>query len=847
MNPIQTTQIVLQQAKNQALNDYRANGREPQIFFRAYTQALDDTLNTLWQVFFSGSRLCLLALGGFGRREMYPYSDVDLAIVSPDALSETEHNQIAGFVQTLWDMKLQPALKSGCLNELLQAAQSDLTAETAFLEARWICGNTELAEQTLMAFRQQMDTVRFMENKLLEMQQRHAKQGNLVLEPNLKNGVGGLRDVHTMMWLAQAQGIKPDFHALMRHRILTRTEANLLRSSHRRLARLRIELHCAAGREEDRLLFDFQAAVATQLGWDSMGKQAACETLMARFYRTAKTVMQLNGILLPMLRGRVYSPLPRVVHNIDDDYYQVNGLIAVRDLNLFQKQPYHLFKIIELLQKRPDLHGMAPKTLRQWWAASHQIDATFYADATNRMRFLGFFYTGHGLTRTMRFLNLYGVLARYLPEWHKIIGLLQHDLFHIYPVDDHILTVLHHVRRFAVEAHSHEMPFASSLMQDFNQAPILYLAALFHDIAKGRDGDHAILGVADARRFADDHRLPENEADLLCWLVEAHLLMSQTAQKEDIQDPDVVARFCQQVGTSERLTALYLLTVADIRGTNPKIWNTWKAQLLQTLYERATRHLTGYTSNREHKTFSRRQKAETFLQQQGINDKNIRRIFQYLGDAYFVQHNSNIIIWHLSHIMFQPEQAHIALMPLDNNTLQIMVYMPNQDRLFARLCRLIADCGLGIATARAFITEHDFILDTFVLTLPENSQPDEVNDVQAALLRDLQQFVQQPHDNLGKRPIKISRQARLQPISPFVRFQANEHEAQHYVLDIATADRPYLLADIAEVLARHKIRLRHAKIATMGERAEDSFIVEMSEWHAAKEYEVVQDLKAILS
>lgn len=832
--------------KQEAITAYRVD-KQPKTFFRLYGNALDTMLQTLCADLFSGSDWCLLAIGGFGRQEMYPFSDLDLALVTREPLNEAQQQAVAQLVQTLWDLSLAPALKSGSLKELLASAQQDLTAETAFLEARLVCGYAPWGQQVMSAFRQRMDMVLFIENKLVEMQQRHAKQPALVLEPNIKNGAGGLRDIHTMMWLAQAQGLQADFYALMRKKIINRVEANLLRTSHRRLARLRIELHLVAGREEDRLIFDFQGILAEQFGLTQDGKQAGIEQLMRIFYRTAKTVMQLNGILIPMLRNRIYSRLPRITSNIDTYYYHVNGQIAVKDLNLFHQQPEHLFKIIEILQQRSDLQDIAPKTLRAWWSASRLIDEKFYHNPINRQRFLGFFQAGEGLTHTMRLLNLYGVLTRYLPNWHKIVGLLQHDLFHIYPVDDHILTVLRNMRRLAMERHSHELPFASALFHSFPQAKqyLLYLATLFHDIAKGRQGNHAILGIADAHQFAQDHKLPEADSELLCWLVEEHLLMSMTAQKEDIQDPDVITRFCQKVQTTERLTALYLLTVADIRGTNPKIWNSWKAQLLQNLYHISARHLSGQTTNRKKASLTRRQRTQATLTAQGLDSKTIHRLFQSLGEAYFVRHKSELIAWHMQHIAQAPNTPVTAIRRINTDTLQAMVYMPNADRLFTRLCRIFSRHGFSIAAARAFITAHDFILDSFTITLPTHH--DEHHHLQAALLHDLNLFIQAPLEECGLLRHKPSRRARLQPIVPHIAIYADEEHNHQYSLEIIAADRPYLLADLTEILARHNISLIYAKISTLGERIEDNFIVICPEWNASEQYALTQDLLNILN
>lgn len=815
------------QKKWHIINDYLAD-RRPLKFFRDFTQLIDQTLKNLWQTHFANeNNLCLLAVGGLGRGEMYPHSDLDLAIVSAAPLTEEQQNLIAQFVQTLWDWQFQPAVRSGSMAELCESARHDLTADTAFLEARYLSGCPNIAQSSLKHLTEQRDLVAFIEGKLLEMQQRHAKQNNTTLEPNIKTAAGGLRDIHTMTWLAKVQNLSGNFYHHNRHDVLNHAESGLLRNSHRVLSRIRIELHLATGREEDRLTFDLQTTLAANLNIMAQN-QLASEKLMHQVYRAFKTVRQLNDIILPMLAGRVYSTIPRQIIDLDENYYSVGNKIAAKDLKLFEKQPEHLFILIEKLQQNRQLNGIAPKTLRHWWTASQHINADFCKNHNNRARFLNFFHHGDGLTHIMRLLNLYGILGRYLPQWHKIVGLLQHDLFHIFPVDDHILTVLRHVRRFAIDAHSHEMPFASGLMHTFEPKYVLYLAALFHDIAKGRNGDHAKLGVADAQQFAQQHHLPPEHADLLAWLVQEHLLMSQVAQKQDIYDPHVVKNFCQKVQTPTRLTALYLLTVADIRGTNPKIWNSWKAQLLERLFQAATQYFSGSLKPNEQLAQTRQQQAHDLLAPT-TQPKQIKQLWQYLGNAYFVSHTPEMIEWHLPLMVADPEKAVANIAPLHDNLIRILVYMPNADRLFTRLCRLFSQFNLDIVAARAFITERNYILDTFHVAFGEHTLPEEYAAIQAALLAKLNRFIEQPFEIENKFSIK-SRRAKHQPLAPSLTIQPDD-EAQHwYKLDIITTNRNALLADITEIFAQYQVRLRHAKIATMDERVEDSFLVHAPQW-----------------
>ncbi|PIT44128.1 [protein-PII] uridylyltransferase [Snodgrassella alvi] len=769
-----------------------------------------------------------MAIGGFGRGEMYPYSDMDMAIVSKNAIDDELQQQIATFVQILWDIHLQPAPKVGTIEELCESARQDLTGDSALLESRFLCGQRQLATKFIHQLGLQRDVAAFIEGKILEQWQRYAKASGeaSLLEANVKTTQGGLRDIHTLLWLAKVQGLSPHIHDLMKNAILNHTEAKLLLSCQKRLAKIRIELHLTAKRAEDRLIFDLQTQVAQNLGYRDDATSRASEKLMHDFYRALKGVKQLSGILVPMLRDRVYAALPRVVVELDQHYYQVGNMLAVHDLDLFQQKPEHIFTILRIAQEHSDIIGLAPKTLRVWWTAAHQlVNEEFYQNPVNRKCFASFFRHGDGLTHLLRFINLYGVLGRYLPAWGKIVGLLQHDLFHIYPVDDHILMVVRNMRRLAMEQHSHELPFASTLMHTFARQHILYMAALFHDIAKGRGGDHAQKGVSDARRFAEDHFLDKEESDLLAWLVQQHLLMSTTAQKEDIQDPEVVARFSKQVQTVERLTALYLLTVADIRGTNPKIWNSWKASLLESLYKAALHHLNGKQSNRQTAILDRRQQAIHELSQYHISEAQQRELWHILGQAYFARHEWQDILWHLSKIINyeQQAQAHSRLLP-DTDTLKVMVYMPNRPKLFAELASVFSEAGMNILTARAYITDHNFILDTFILQFPSMLNTGDYLAIQNKTELTLNQFVNGHLPMSATNPAKLSRRSRHMPIAPRISID-EEDNAGWYNLHIITANRRFLLANIAAVLSELNISIRFAKITTLDERVEDSFLV----------------------
>ena len=835
----------------EAVARYRRQNRAS-VFFRDYGAAAEQLLVSLWPLWFAECEgLCLMATGGFGRGELYPHSDWDLALVCAEPLSDGLNEKTAGFVQYLWDMGLVPSVKSGTVEQLCDSVSDDITGDTAFLEARFLCGSRKLADRLLSEMDARRHTEAFVGAKRVEMQHRHAQsQGaGALLEPNIKNCPGGLRDIHTLLWMAKARGWGTHLPALVKQGLLTRTEAGMLLQGYRRLANIRIHLHLQAGREQDRLVFDVQPQVAAAMGYGGdLHRQS--EALMRVFYRAVKTVKQLSGILLPVLcREENPSGLGAVLP-IDGDYVRSGSRIAALEPDIFFRRPEHVFKVVEIMQQCGTAAELEPQTLRAWWGAVRKINRRFCDNPENRRRFVGFFLKGDGLTHTLRFLNLYGVLGRYMPAWENIVGLLQHDLFHIYPVDDHILTVVRNMRRLAIDTHSHELPYASALMQSFEKPHVLYLAAFFHDIAKGRGGDHALEGVEDARRFAARHFLSEADTDLLAWLVENHLLMSSVAQKEDIQNPEVLDAFCRRVQTAERLTALYLLTVSDIRGTNPKLWNTWRASLLDGLYHAAARHLAGGSGN-PHTVFDRRQQqAADLLKRAAVPEKQQQKLWRALGSAYFARHLPREVLWHAANLVhdFETPMVRSRILP-ESDSFQVMVFMPNGERLFARLCRIFSRHGFDILAARAFVTEHNYILDTFIVQVPPQHLPDDYPNIQSALEAELNSFLHgyEVSDGMGGNR-RQGRRSRLMPIAPGIQITAEEDYPDWYSVEIAAANRAFLLADIAETFAANGVNIRYAKIATLDERVEDSFIVYSPALKNPKNRSALkQDLLSLLS
>src|SRR5450755_3366048 len=556
----------------------------------------------------------------------------------------------------LWDAGLEVAHSVRTIEECESEMAHDITIRTSLLEHRLLAGSRTLHDRFRRRFAASLNVRAFFQAKALEQQQRHLRYQDTAynLEPNVKESPGGLRDLQTIIWIARAAELGHSWRALATHGLMTVSEAREVTRHERLIDDLRIRLHYLADRREDRLLFDVQTALAQQLGLTDAPHRRASEQLMQRYYRAAKSVRQISVILLQNLHARLF-PAQLAVRPIDKDFQAVDELLDLRDDHLFVKRPAAILDSFLTLQMHPELKGMSAPMLRSLWRNRHRVDAEFRRDPTNRVRFMDILRQPRGVTHELRRMNQYEILGRYLPVFGRIVGQMQHDLFHVYTVDEHMLMVIRNLRRFTEPQHAHEYPLCSRLMADFARPEVLYVAGLFHDIAKGRGVDHSTLGSRDALRFCRQHGLSREDTQLVGWLVEQHLTMSTTAQKQDISDPDVVAAFVDKVKTERRLAALYLLTVADIRGTSPRVWNAWKAKLLEDLYHGARAAIGGEAPTRTimDSIEARREDARRLLRLYAVPDGAQVALWRHLDTPYFQRHTSEEIAWHARHLYWR--------------------------------------------------------------------------------------------------------------------------------------------------------------------------------------------------
>lgn len=818
-----------------AIASYREH-RRPDDLLHELRLIVDQALRSLAKVCPLPADATLAAVGGYGRGELYPFSDVDLLLLLPQAASAEDEEKLAHWVAALWDIGLEPGHSVRTVEECCKEAASDITIETSMLESRFLLGSRSLMRRFEEAIQQQLDPRRFFQDKQLEMEQRHSRYQDTpyALEPNCKESPGGLRDLQVILWMAKAGGFGDNWRAIARNGLLTDTEARDLRRAELAFKELRIELHLIAGRREDRVLFDYQAKLAEAYGIGAHGMRRASEVLMQRYYWAARLVTQLNTILVLNIEQRLFPPIGQLSVPIDEDFSNENGRLAIRRHDAFERKPALLLRAFLCLQQHPELHGMTAATLRAIWHNRDRIDAQYRRNPVNRRLFLQILQQPRGIVHALRAMTMLNILPRYLPVFRRIVGQMQHDLFHVYTVDQHTLAVIRYLRRFTMAEHAQEYPLASQLIATLDRHWLLYVAALFHDIAKGRGGDHSELGARDVRRFAIDHGLDGEDVELVEFLVRQHLLMSTVAQKRDLSDPEVIRAFAQQVGSVRRLKALYLLTVADIRGTSPKVWNAWKGKLLEDLYYRTREALGGKDPGDIDAALARRRQAAIAITQEaGLPDAARENFWRQLDVAYFLRHDADEIAWHAIqlHDHVADTQSIVRARPATGDEgLQILVYTPDGNDLFMTLCAYFDTSNFSIQDARIHTTRQGWALDSFIVlsAFPEHDLQAQARHVEkeltAWLSRRRHEDLAAPSCSLHGR-LRQSRRSQAFPLRPHIELQPDER-SQSWRLSLVAADRPGLLHDLAQVFSRHEINLQTAKIMTLGERVEDIFVID---------------------
>ena len=859
MTELQTLRDTFRRQKAEllaTLTASQASARGIHAHLRTLAHLAGDLLTQLWQRAGLPSSMALVAVGGFGRGQLFPHSDVDVLLLLPGSdMATAQRQSIEAFITSCWDVGLDIGSSVRTVAECVTEAAQDVTVQTSLLEARLVCGNAALFAAFEQQYRTHLDPRAFLIAKTLEMRQRHNKYDNTpyALEPNCKESPGSLRDLQTVLWVARAAGLGTSWQALARSGLATPFELRQLVRNEALLSLVRARLHAIAGRREDRLVFDLQTAVAESFGYRSEAPDGsglplrASEALMRRYYWAAKAVTQLCKILLLNIEERL-NPCGQEPRRINDRFLDKASMIEVTSDDIYQRDPHAILETFLLYQTSTGLQNLSARTLRALYQARSVMDANFRRDPVNRAAFLRILQQPEGITHAMRLMNETSVLGRYLWPFRRIVGQMQHDLFHVYTVDQHILMVLRNVRRFFMADHAHEYPFCSQLAAGWNKPWTLYVAALFHDIGKGRGGDHSKIGAVVARRFCRQHSVAREDAQLIEFLVREHLTMSQVAQKQDLSDPDVIAAFAQRVGNERYLTALYLLTVADIRGTSPKVWNAWKGKLLEDLYRATLRTLGGHAPDAAAEIEARKREALVLLALSAQPFEAHKALWNTLDLSYFMRHEAADIAWHTRHLSRHVGSVRPvvrARQSLVGEGLQVLVYAADQSDLFARICGYFDRAGFSILDARVHTASNGYALDTFQVTTA--TLPGHYRELTHMVENDLAHAIEQggPLPEPGQR--RLSRRAKSFPVAPRVTLRPDE-KAQRWLLGISASDRAGLLYLVARVLAQHHLSVQLAKVSTLGERVEDSFLIQGPELQSnAHQIQIETELLQALS
>lgn len=819
------------------LHQWHLQGAAAQDVVHIHAWLVDQLLHFAWDMHRpnlpTDARISLVAVGGYGRGELHPCSDVDLMLL----MDRDRHQEIQGFTERflsfLWDMGLEVGHSVRSVADCVREGKQDITVATNLMESRRISGDGDLlsAMRTRTAPPKVWPIKAFFEAKWTEQIKRHKRFGDTAynLEPHLKDGPGALRDIQMIGWVAQRHFGSATLHELVQREFLTEEEFRTLIRSRNFLWRLRNGLHFLAGRREDRLLFDHQRSLAVQFGFHDRDGNLAVEQLMKRYYRIVKELRLLNEILLQHFQEAILSPSGARAKTINRRFRAHDGFLEVTNSQVFKASPTAMLELFLLLQKHPDLKGVRASTIRLVRENLRRIDQGFRKSVACRRLFMEILRQPHGVTKALGRMNAYGVLGAYIPVFDRVVGQMQHDLFHVYTVDAHTLFVVRNLRRFAVPGVETEFPIATEIMSRIAKPERLYLAGFFHDIGKGRGGDHSTIGERDAVTFCKLHDMSEYDCHFVGWLVRNHLLMSWTAQRQDISDPDVVLQFAQTVGDQEHLDNLYLLTVADIRGTSPHVWNTWKGRLLTDLYAATTRVLRrgfGAPIHLPDRIRDLKLDAINTLNGTGPSQQSVEQHWAMLDDEYFLRHDADSVAWH-AHCVATAQALALPLVAarhaghLGGN--QVLVFAPESDDLLSIVAGGFDRLGMSIVDARIHSTRAGFALYIFVALTYDGHAIEAAPD-----LRDLESSLRQqildPKAGPDPRHASVSRTLKHFPIDTRVSFYPSVN-GQQTVMEVIAQDRPGLLYQVSLAMLHCKVRLVTAKITTYGERAEDIFII----------------------
>ena len=804
-----------------------------------YERALfiDCILHYAWFQFDWPESISLEAVGGYGRGELHPCSDIDLLILHRAEVFDSCKDSIERFLTLLWDIGLEIGSSVRTVKQTIDIARTDITVATNIMESRTLVGDQSLRYELLQASAPEKiwSAEDFFRAKFDEQIERHKKYNDTEynLEPNIKNAPGGLRDIQNISWVTKRFFGVRTLKQLEGKGFFTDEEFSLLNSGEEYLWRVRYALHMIAKRPEERLLFDYQREMAKLFGFHDNHEGLAVEQFMHRYYRTVLAVRELNDVVLQFLSEAILQRgQSKSVISINERFQLRDDYIEATHTYVFEENPSALLEMFVLMAQNPQINGVRASTIRWIRESRHLIDDNFRHNPKNTALFIKLLQQSAGLVEQLKRMSRYGILGLYLPEFGLVTGQMQHDLFHIYTVDAHTLKVVQNMCDFLLPSAKDNFPVAAHVMTRLPKLELLYIAGLYHDIGKGRGGDHSTLGAVDAEEFCKRHGISPRETRLICWLVEKHLLMSAVAQKQDISDPDIIHKFALEVGDQMHLDYLYCLTVADINGTNKELWNTWRASLLRQLYMETRRALRrGLENNVDKQDLidETQNAAIRKLARKGLNKEQVLTLWGDMGEDYFLRESFTDIAWHTKAIAERRDDKPLVLIKKTSNkelagATQIFIYSQDQKNVFVAAASALAQLNLNIQDAKIYSSNSGYTIDTFFVLNqdgePLGNNPAQHKQIQQALQEELS-LAGNYREVMGRRTPR-----RLKYFAMPTRTSLSTDSIRNCtVLEVISPDRPGLLACIGKVFMDFDIQLLNAKIATLGERVEDIFFI----------------------
>ena len=800
--------------------------RDGQSYLNNHSLLIDKALKELWEQLEFKNSASLIACGGYGRQELFPYSDIDLLILIPNKFNNSLNQKIEQFITLAWDLGLRIGHSVRNINETKREIKKDITIQTNLLEGRYLNGDKALYKELKKIINDSLVSKRFYEGKLKEQDHRHQKynQSAYQLEPNIKESPGGLRDLQMIQWIGKSYIARFNLEKLNQRKYLDAQNYQKLIKTDLFFKNLRILLHITAKQNEDRLLFDYQNQLGLLLKYKNSPYKKRSELFMRDVYKAINFTTYINEVLLKKLNPKTNTKIKKVRNNkflvIQDEYLEISQNYKKKSIT-----PY-IFDVFITFQNGTSLKSLGPNLMILLQNSSKEINEAFRKNKNQQEKFLSILKSDDKVNRTLRIMNKCNLIGAYIPAFGKIVSQMQHDLFHIYTVDEHILNVLRNLRRFAKDELKHEFPDCYDLFKNYKKKYILYLAALFHDIAKGRGGDHSELGAKDVDEFSKLNNLPTEDHALIKWLVKSHLIMSHTAQKLDLSDPRVIEEFAKKVANKENLISLYLLTVADIRATSPHVWNQWKATLLKNLFKYTLNYLEQDKLSHEDSITKRKEKAALILDNYNIKNHHYKILWENFGKSYFYRYTEEEIAWQ-TRLLF----SHIApINPIirvrhrpNGEGIEVLIYQKNSTNIFNKTCHFFDEIGYNIAAAKIFTTQHDYALNLFDL-LDANPKSVSYEGLFKFIEKELTSRFENQKDSKPTKLSERSRQATHHSFDTKISIMQID-ESPIYQLEVITDDRHGLLSIISDQLSKEEISINHAKINTLGSRAEDTFLI----------------------